>query len=172
MKYNEKTKVIPLPLQHPNETHIINNTKLIMELTTRYYNDRPFIEWCKIYISLSPNTLQNILDTITDIILDEQIEVVDIPNIVLVIVTNVSLTSKKYDIVSSEHILNLTKIIIHMIIDHELFAISPILQNNIVVEAMINACLELILIDVNNTKPIIVSNKTNYWFWDWIMSFF
>ena len=172
MKYNEKTKVIPLPLQHPNETHIINNTKLLLEVTTKYNNNKSFIEWCKIYISLSPNTLQNILDTITDIILDEQIEVVDIPNIVLVIVTNVSLTSKKYDIVSSEHILNLTKIIIHMIIDHELFAISPILQNNIVVEAMINACLELILIDVNNTKPIIVSNKTNYWFWDWIMSFF
>jgi len=168
MKYNEKTKVIPL--QNPNETHIINNTKLIMEVTTRYYNDRPFIEWCKIYISLSPTTLQNILDTITDIILDEQIEIVDIPNIVLVIVTNVSLAAKKYDIVSSEHILNLTKIIIHMIIDHELFSVSLSLQNNIVVEAMINSCLELVLINLNNTKPIIVSNKTNLW--DWIMSFF
>jgi hypothetical protein len=119
---------------------------------------------------LSPTTLQNILDTITDIILDEQIEVVDIPNIVLVIVTNVSLAAKKYDIVSSEHILNLTKIIIHMIIDHELFRVSLSLQNNIVIEAMINSCLELVVINLNNTKPIIVSNKTNLW--DWIMSFF
>ena len=171
---NENTKVIPLNSNSKlTDMQIINNTKLIMEVTTKYNTNQPFIEWCKLYISLSPNTLQNILDTISDIILDdEQIEVVDIPNMVLLIVSNILMVSKKYNIVSSEHILNFTKLIIHMIIDYELFSVSLVLQNNIVVEAMINACLELILIDLNNTKPIIVSNKTNYWFWDWIMSFF
>ena len=161
---NEYTKVIPLMI------YDVNNTKLLLEVTAKYNNNKSFIEWCKLYISLSPNTLQNILDTISDVILDnEQIEVVDIPNMVLLIVSNVLLTSKQYDIVSSEHILNFTKLIIHMIIDYELFAISPILQNNIVVEAMINACLELIMIDLN-VKPAIMREKKG--FWDWIISFF
>lgn len=161
---NEYTKVIPLMI------HDVNNTKLLLEVTAKYNNNKSFIEWCKLYISLSPNTLQNILDTISDIILDnEQIEVVDIPNMVLLIVSNVLLTSKQYDIVSSEHILNFTKLMIHMIIDYELFEVSPILQNNIVVEAMINACLELIMIDLN-VKPAIMREKKG--FWDWIISFF
>lgn len=164
---NEYTKVIPLP---STEMITINNTKLLLEVNAKYNNNKSFIEWCKLYISLSPNTLQNILDTISDVILDnEQIEVVDIPNMVLLIVSTVLLTSKQYDIVSSEHILNFTKLITHMIIDYELFAISPILQNNIVVEAMINACLELIMIDLN-VKPAIMREKNG--FWDWIISFF
>ena len=161
---NEYTKVIPLMI------YDVNNTKLLLEVTAKYNNNKSFIEWCKLYISLSPNTLQNILDTISDVILDnEQIEVVDIPNMVLLIVSNVLLTSKQYDIVSSEHILNFTKLITHMIIDYELFEVSPILQNNIVVEAMINACLELIMIDLN-VKPAIMREKKG--FWDWIVSFF
>ena len=165
----EYTKVIPLM---PTNTYDVNNTKLLLEVTANYNNNKSFIEWCKLYISLSPNTLQNILDTISDIILDnEQIEVVDIPNMVLLIVSNILMASKKYDIVSSEHILNFTKLIIHMIIDYELFAVSLILQNNIVVEAMINACLELILVDLNLPKTlVIVEKKPN--FWDWIVSFF
>ena len=166
---NEYTKVIPLP---STEMITINNTKLLLEVNAKYNNNKSFIEWCKLYISLSPNTLQNILDTISDVILDnEQIEVVDIPNMVLLIVSNILLTSKQYDIVSSEHILNFTKLITHMIIDYELFEVSPILQNNIVVEAMINACLELIMIDLNLPKSlVIVEKKPN--FWDWIISFF
>lgn len=175
----ENNKVIPLVDQLlieseyiPNNSNTIaqNNKKLISELTIKYNASNSFIEWCELLISLSPNILQNILDTISDIIIDDKIDVVDIPNIILLIVSNIQLNSKRYGIVCSEYMLDITKIIIHMIIDYELFCVSTILQNNIVVEAMINACLELILIDLNTKPniPVIQENKTE--FWDWLIS--
>jgi hypothetical protein len=65
----------------------------------------------------------------------------------------------------------------YIIIDYELFVISPILQNNLVIEAMINSCLELVKIDLkfklNNTKLIENKNKNDtIGFWDWLTKFF
>ena len=180
----ENTKITPLSHKtyHGNNNSIDDyNQKLMLELTTKHNMNKLFIEWCKLFISLSPNALQNILDTIRDIIIDDQIDIVDIPNMVLLIISNVQIESIQYDIVSPEHILNLTKIISHMIIDYELFSVSPILQNNIVVEAMINACLELIQVDLKILKKIktdggILSKNDKKKeetsdFWKWISSF-
>ena len=183
----ENTKITPLSHKTYHGNNIGNNNsidnynqKLMLELTTKHNMNKPFIEWCKLFISLSPNALQNILDTIRDIIIDDQIDIVDIPNMVLLIISNVQIESIQYDIVSPEYILNLTKIISHMIIDYELFSVSSILQNNIVVEAMINACLELIQIDLKILKKIKTGENTESQkkkkeetsdFWKWISSF-
>ena len=184
----DTTKVIPLSYQtfHGNNIEL-NNKKIIWELTTKHNENKPLILWCQLFISLSPNTLQNILDTIRDIIIDDQIDIVDIPNMVLLIISNIQIESIQYDIVSPEHILSLTKIITHMIIDYELFSVSPVLQNNIVVEAMINACLELIQVDLKILKKIKTgsgsgsgsgTNDLNHTkkeetsdFWKWLSSF-
>ena len=144
---------------------------------TKYILDKSFIEWFKLYISLSPNTLQNIIDTTGNIIIDNnRMEVVDIPNMILLIISIIQKETIRYDIVSSEHIIKFTKIIIYTIIDYELFAISPILQNNLVIEAMVNSCLELAKIDLlkkSDDKIIVVENKnTNTGFWDWVITKF
>jgi hypothetical protein len=144
----------------------------------KYILDKSFIEWFKLYIILSPNTLQNILDTTGDIIIDNnRMEVVDIPNMILLIISIIQKEAIRYDIVCSEHIVSLTKIIMYTIIDYELFAISPILQNNLVIEAMINSCLELVKIDLSqksdDKKVVVVINenkKTD--FWDWVITKF
>lgn len=147
------------------------NQILLKDLTTKYLSDYAFIEWCKLYISLSPNTIQNVLDTLGDIILDNnRMEVVDIPNMILLIVTMVQKEANRYDIVSIDHIIGFTKIIIYTIIDYELFVISPILQNNIVIEAMVNSCLELVKIDLS-MKSVVVENKKSD-FWDWLSNLF
>ena len=193
--FSENSKVIPLShktYHGTNNSIDCNNQKLILELTTKHNTNKPLVEWCKLFISLSPNALNNILDTIRDIIIDDQIDLVDIPNMVLLIISNVQIEAIQYDIVSSEHILCLTKIISHMIIDYELFSVSSILQNNIVVEAMINSCLELIQVDLKILKKIktggdilykndtecdmIVGNNNTKKeetsdFWKWISSF-
>lgn len=151
-----------------------NNQILLTDITTKkYISDRSFIEWCKLYISFSPNTLQDILDTAGNIILDNnQVEVVDIPNMILLIITNIQKEAIRYDIVSADHIISLTKLILYTIIDYELFQISPILKNNIVMEAMINSCLELVQIDLKKTSSSSLSaEKTDFW-WDWITNFF
>lgn len=148
------------------------NQLLLKDISTK---DKSFIEWCKLYISLSPNTLQNILDITGDIIIDSNImEVVDIPNMILLIISYVQKEAIRYDIVCSDHIINITKIIIHTIIDYELFVISPVLQNNLVIEAMINSCLELVKIDLLKSKlddkKVVVVEKTG--FWDWVITKF
>ena len=175
----ENTKVIPINNTYPPHSDTIikeNNQKILSNLHTNYKTNPSLIEWCKLYISLSPNSLQNVLDTISDIIIDDQIEVVDIPNMVLLVVSNIQMEAKRYDIVCSDHILEFTKIMINMIIDYELFSVSPILQNNIVVEAMINSCLELIQIDLksigNNNNNNINKKEETMGFWKWIFSFF
>jgi hypothetical protein len=160
----------------------LSNQILLKDITNnenmKYILDKSFIEWFKLYISLSPNTLQNILDTTGDIIIDNnRMEVVDIPNMILLIISYVQKEAIRYDIVCSEHIVSLTKIIMYTIIDYELFAISPILQNNLVIEAMINSCLELVKIDLSqksdDKKIVVVINenkKTD--FWDWVITKF
>lgn len=148
-----------------------SNHILLKDLTTKYLSDHSFIEWCKLYISLSPNTIQNVLDTLGDIILDNnRMEVVDIPNMILLIVTMVQKEANRYDIVSSEHIISFTKMIMYTIIDYELFVISPILQNNIVIEAMINSCLELVKIDLSKQLVVVENKKSD--FWDWLSNLF
>ena len=160
---------------------LFNNQILLKDIisapSTKYILDKSFIEWFKLYISLSPNTLQNILDTTGNIIIDNnRMEVVDIPNMILLIISIIQKETIRYDIVSSEHIIKFTKIIIYTIIDYELFAISPILQNNLVIEAMVNSCLELAKIDLlrkSDDKIIVVENKnTNTGFWDWVITKF
>jgi len=142
------------------------NEILLKDLTTKYLSDYAFIQWCKLYISLSPNTLKNIIDTIGDIILDNnRIEVVDIPNMVLLVITNIQKEANRYDIVSIDHIIGLTKIIMYTIIDYDLFVISPILQNNIVIEAMINSCLELVKIDIQQKQQVSTNQKSDFWNW-------
>jgi len=175
---SENNKVIPLShktYHGTNNSIDYNNQKLILELTTKHNTNKPLVEWCKLFISLSPNTLQNILDTIRDIIIDDEIDLVDIPNMILLIISNVQMEAMRYDIVSSEHMVNFTKIISHMIIDYELFGTSPYLQNNIVVEAMINSCLELIQIDLKMLKkPVVVvepKKEETSDFWKWVSSF-
>jgi len=160
----------------------LSNQILLKDITNnenmKYILDKSFIEWFKLYISLSPNTLQNILDTTGDIIIDNnRMEVVDIPNVILLIISIIQKEAIRYDIVCSEHIVSLTKIIMYTIIDYELFAISPILQNNLVIEAMINSCLELVKIDLSqksdDKKIVVVINenkKTD--FWDWVITKF
>jgi len=148
------------------------NQLLLKDISTK---DKSFIEWCKLYISLSPNTLQDILDITGDIIIDSNLmEVVDIPNMILLIISYVQKEAIRYDIVCSDHIINFTKIIIHTIIDYKLFVISPILQNNLVIEAMINSCLELVKIDLLKSKlddkKINENEKTS--FWDWVITKF
>ena len=156
----------------PSSSAQINNRILLTDINTKYISDHSFIEWCKLYISLSPNTLQNIIDSIGDIIIDNnRVEVVDIPNMILLIISNVQKEAIRYDIVSSDHIISFTKLIIYTIIDYELFHISPILKNNIVMEAMINSCLELVQIDLKKTNTYTGVNK-NTDFWDWITNFF
>jgi len=153
-----------------------NNQLLLTDLSIKYISDQSFIEWCKLYIYLSPNTLQNILDTTRDIILDNnRIEVVDIPNMILLIITYLQKEAIRYDIICPEHIIGFTKMIMHTIIDYELFHISPILQNNIVIEAMINSCLELVQIDLlkkTNIQPQQVTIQKKSDFWEWISNFF
>ena len=149
------------------------NQILLKDLTTKYLSDYAFIEWCKLYISLSPNTIQNVLDTLGDIILDNnRMEVVDIPNMILLIVTMVQKEANRYDIVSIDHIIGFTKIIIYTIIDYELFVISPILQNNIVIEAMVNSCLELVKIDLSMKSVVVVVENKKSDFWDWLSNLF
>jgi hypothetical protein len=123
---------------------------------------------------LSPNTLQNIIDTTRHIILDNnRVDVVDIPNMILLIVTNIQKDANRYDIVSSTHIISLSKLIMYTIIDYELFTISPILKNNIVIEAMINSCLELVQINLSTSTSFTVTvEKKEDDFWDWISNFF
>lgn len=180
---NEKendTKIVPLSqCQHKDDDYIQkNNQNLLKDITTKYITDHSCIEWCKIYISLSPNTLQNILDTTGDIIIDNNhMEVVDIPNMILLIISIIQKEAIRYDIVSSEHIISLTKIIIYTIIDYELFAISPILQNNLVIEAMVNSCLELVKIDLLKSDDKKVNNSmenknSTTGFWDWVITKF
>jgi hypothetical protein len=151
------------------------NQLLLKDISMKYVFDKSFIEWCKLYISLSPNTIQNILDITGNIIIDNnRMEVVDIPNMILLIISYVQKEAIRYDIVSSEHIISITKIIMYTIIDYELFVISPVLQNNLVIEAMINSWLELVKIDLlksNNDKKIVVINKKTS-FWDWLTNFF
>ena len=176
MREKEKnTKVIPLSSQCLSDVHWQNNNQILLtDISTKYVTDKPFIEWCKLYISLSPNTLQIIIDTIGDIILDNnRIEVVDIPNMILLIVTNIQKEANRYDLVCSEHIISFAKLIMYTIIDYELFIISPILQNNLVVEAMINSCLELVKIDLNQSySSISTTNKNEFDFFSWIVHFF
>lgn len=158
--------------------NIETQNQLLLKYTNTSTKDKSFIEWCKLYISLSPNTIQTILDITGDIIIDNnRMEVVDIPNMILLIISYVQEEAIRYDIVSSEHIIKITKIIIYMIIDYELFAISPILQNNLVIEAMVNSCLELAKIDLlkssNNDKKVMMDNKnTKTSFWDWVITKF
>ena len=175
---DDNNKKLPLSNRQESTPITKNNQILLNDLTTKYISDHSFIEWCKLYISLSPNTLQNILDTTRDIIIDNnRIEVVDIPNMILLIITNVRNEAKRYDIVSSEHIISLTKIIMYTIIDYDLFTISPILHNNIVIEAMINSCLELVKMDLLQKSssfipitPISLKRKND--FWDWLINIF
>lgn len=149
------------------------NQILLKDLTTKYLSDYAFIEWCKLYISLSPNTIQNVLDTLGDIILDNnRMEVVDIPNMILLIVTMLQKEANRYDIVSIDHIIGFTKIIIYTIINYELFVISPILQNNIVIEAMVNSCLELVKIDLSMKSVVVVVENKKSDFWDWLSNLF
>jgi hypothetical protein len=157
----------------PSSSAQLNNI-LLTDITIKYNTDHSFIEWCKLYISLSPNTLQNIIDTTRHIILDNnRVDVVDIPNMILLIVTNIQKDANRYDIVSSTHIISLSKLIMYTIIDYELFTISPILKNNIVIEAMINSCLELVQINLSTSTSFTVTvEKKEDDFWDWISNFF
>jgi hypothetical protein len=159
------------------------NQILLKDITNnenmKYILDKSFIEWFKLYISLSPNTLQNILDTTGSIIIDNnRMEVVDIPNMILLIISIIQKEAIRYDIVCSEHIVSLTKIIMYTIIDYELFAISPILQNNLVIEAMINSCLELVKIDLLKSKlddkkiVAVINENEKTSFWDWVITKF
>jgi hypothetical protein len=170
------TKIVPLSSQIEEENNCQKYNKILWkDITTKYIADKSFIEWCKKYISLSPNTLQNIIDTTGDIIIDNnRMEVVDIPNMILLIISIIQKEAIRYDIVCSEHIISLTKIIMYTIIDYELFVVSPILQNNLVVEAMINSCLELAKMDLSTSTSFIVEKKENEKnnFWDWITNIF
>jgi hypothetical protein len=159
-------------------TDIETQNQLLLKYTNTSTKDKSFIEWCKLYISLSPNTIQTILDITGDIIIDNnRMEVVDIPNMILLIISYVQEEAIRYDIVSSEHIISLTKIIIYTIIDYELFAISPILQNNLVIEAMVNSCLELVKIDLLRSDDKKVNNSvenknSTTGFWNWVITKF
>jgi hypothetical protein len=168
----ENTQIFPIEKQKQE----LDLKKIIfLELTTKYNASFPLLEWCKLFFSLSPDTFQHILDTIEDIVLFGQIEAVDIPNIVLLVITNIQNVSKKYDIVCREHMISLTKILTNIIIDYELFHVCSILKNNMVIEAMINSCIELIQIDLNSmieNKDIVLKPKPKESFWDWLYNIF
>lgn len=145
-------------------TSAINN--LVLNELVNYSVSKSMLEWCTQFIKVSPDAIQNIIDMLLDIVVDKKIEVVDIPNLVLLVVGVLQSECKIHNMTNSEYILSFTKILNHMIIDFELFEVSPTLQNNDIVNAMFNSCFELL--QVKLYCDIIYLVKPEKTFLEWI----